>query len=119
MGEKKTFRCPNISCKKTFTAPLKTLNLQENPSEPYFACPFCLSKIESPELKIQEKPSPPQTPQKPSEAESKHGSPKSNEKPADCQFHLGYLSERKQKEIPDSCLVCTDIVGCMLKRMRE
>ena len=57
MGEKKTFTCPNISCKKTFTAPLKTLNLQENPSEPYFACPFCLSKIEMPELKIQEKPS--------------------------------------------------------------
>jgi hypothetical protein len=119
MGEKKTFTCQNISCKKTFTAPLKTLNLQENPSEPYFACPFCLSKIESPEMKIQEKPSQPQAPQKPSEAQSKQGSPKSNEKPGACQFHLGYLSERTQKEIPDNCLVCKNIVDCMLRKMRD
>ena len=111
---------PKISCKRTFTAPLKTLNLQENPSEPYFACPFCLSKIEMPELQIQEKPSQlPQAPQKPSEAESKQGSPKSNEKSAACQFHLGYLSERTQKEIPDNCLVCKNIVDCMLRKMRD
>jgi hypothetical protein len=117
MGEKKTLTCPNISCKKTVTAPLKTLNLQENPSEPYFACPFCLSKIEMPELQSQEKPS--QLPQKPSEAESKQGSSKKNEKLADCQFYLGYLSERKQKEIPDNCLVCKSIVECMLRKMRD
>ena len=47
MGEKKTFTCQNPSCKITFTTPLKTINLQENPTEPYYACPFCLTKIES------------------------------------------------------------------------
>jgi hypothetical protein len=120
MEEKETFTCPNISCKKIFTAPLKTLNLQETPSEPYFACPFCLSKIEFIELKIQEKPIQlSQAPQKPLEVESKEKASKNNEKPVDCQFHLGYLSERTQKEISDNCLVCKNVVECMLKKMRD
>ncbi len=43
-----------------------------------------------------------------------------SEKPAACHFHLGYLSERTQKEqIPDQCLVCEDIVECMLRKMRQ
>ena len=34
-----------------------------------------------------------------------------------CQYHLGYLGEREQKQqIPDDCLVCKEIVECMLKR---
>lgn len=120
MGEKKTFTCPNISCKKIFTTPLKTLNLQGNPSEPYFACPFCLSKIEFLELKVQEKPSQiDQAQQKPLEAESQHGSSKSNENPIACKFYLGYLSERTQKEISDNCLVCKNIVECMLRKIRD
>lgn len=120
MGEKKTFTCLNISCKKTFSEPLKTVNLQEKPSESFFACPYCLSKIEAPEIKNLEKPNQlSQTPQKLSETESKNGASKSNEKTATCQFHLGYLSERTQKEIPDNCLVCKNIVECMLRKVRD
>jgi hypothetical protein len=45
---------------------------------------------------------------------------RNREKPSDCQLHLGYLSERSSKEqIPDGCLVCKDIVECMLKKMRD
>jgi len=117
MGEKKTFTCQNPSCKRTFTTPLKTLNLQENPSELYFACPVCLTKIDELTSKIQEtqtlKPQLKESPQKQSAA-------KKGEKPSSCGFHLGYLSERGQKEqIPDDCLVCPKIVDCMLKRMNE
>jgi hypothetical protein len=43
-----------------------------------------------------------------------------SEKPVVCHFHLGYLSERAQKEqIPEECFVCKDIVDCMLRKMRE
>jgi hypothetical protein len=43
-----------------------------------------------------------------------------SEKPAACQYHLGYLSERSSKQqIPDDCLVCKDSVECMLRKMRE
>ena len=117
MGEKKTYTCQNPSCKKTFTTPLKTLNLQENPSEPYFACPVCLTKAEEVTPKIKETP-PLKTPVQ--ESPQKQASTKKSEKPFSCGFHLGYLSERVQKEqIPDDCLVCPKIVDCMLKRMNE
>jgi hypothetical protein len=45
---------------------------------------------------------------------------KNSEKPAACQYHHGYLSERNSKQqIPDDCLVCKNIVDCMLRKMRE
>jgi hypothetical protein len=41
------------------------------------------------------------------------------EKPSVCQYHLGYLSERVQsQQIPEDCIVCKDIVECMLRKMR-
>jgi len=40
------------------------------------------------------------------------------EKPLTCQNYLGFLSEREQKgEIPEECMVCKEIVECMLKKM--
>ncbi|MCL5950018.1 MAG: hypothetical protein M1490_06030 [Candidatus Bathyarchaeota archaeon] len=96
------------------------MNLQENPAEPYFACPFCLTKteiVEEPQ-KIDEKPEEiAQT--KISQVEIKEKN-KSGDKPSGCRYHIGYLSERSSKEqIPDECLVCKDIVDCMLRKMRE
>ncbi|MCJ7561067.1 hypothetical protein MUO79_10705 [Candidatus Bathyarchaeota archaeon] len=42
------------------------------------------------------------------------------EKSSECRYHLGYLSERTQKEqIPDDCMMCKDIIECMLKKMKE
>jgi hypothetical protein len=117
MGDKKDFICPNKSCSKVFTAPIKTLNLQDNPSEPYYACPFCLTRIDGAhgakyEVSIEKPPVPKLVEEKPKHSEG-------DEKPASCAYHLGYLSERSQKEIPEGCLVCRDIVSCMLKKMRE
>jgi hypothetical protein len=113
--------CQNPSCRKNFTAPLKTLNLQENPSKHYFACPFCLTKIKIVEepLKAGEKPEEVEPP-KISQAETRENLTKNGNKPSDCHYHPGYLSERSSKEqIPDECLVCKDIVDCMLRKMRE
>jgi hypothetical protein len=114
MGEKKTYTCPNTACKKTFTTPLKTLNLQDNPSEPYYACPVCLTRIESAEQAKLERATQQSTPVKAAAKQSF----KSGDKPSGCQFHLGYLSTRSQKEIPEDCLTCRDIVECMLNKMR-
>lgn len=119
MGEKKQFTCQNLSCKTTFTTPLKTLNLQEKPTEPYFACPFCLTKIENLPIKNQQREATKQN-EEAKEAKSGQQSKKPVESNAACRFHLGYLSERTNKEqIPDDCLVCKDIVDCMLKKMQE
>jgi hypothetical protein len=120
----KALICENPLCKKTFTAPLKTLNLQQNPSETYDACPYCLTKIEIideplrtdekiEEIQIEE------TQAKINQVKTKEKNNK-NDKPTSCHYHPGYLSERSSKEqIPDECLVCKDIVECMLRKMRE
>ncbi len=42
------------------------------------------------------------------------------EAPSGCAHHLGYLSERGSSDkIPDECITCTDIVTCMLKKMKN
>jgi hypothetical protein len=42
----------------------------------------------------------------------------SSPKAQGCIHHLGYLSERSKKEkIPDECIVCENIVQCMLKNV--
>jgi hypothetical protein len=42
------------------------------------------------------------------------------ETPSECRHYLGYLSEKSAKEqIPDECMMCKDIVSCMLKKMKE
>jgi len=99
------------------------LNLQQTPPEPYFACPYCLTKIKANqpteavqvfEQQLQK------TQPKSSQDETKKEQEKKDEKSADCRHHPGYLSERSSKEqIPDECMVCKDIVECMLKKMRE
>lgn len=82
--------------------------------EPYNACPFCLTEISD------------KIPIKVDAVEKKGNESKSKEsvnetkKSNPCQFHLGYLSEREQKQqIPEECIVCKDIVDCMLNRMKN
>jgi hypothetical protein len=114
MGENKTFTCQNSSCQRTFSAPLKTLNLQ-SPSAPYFACPFCLTKVADPTLDETKKPEKNQSPNTFVEEKKQTAS----EKPSGCRYHMGYLSERAQKQqIPDECLSCKDVVECMLGKMK-
>ena len=113
MNKKIEQTCQNTSCKKVFTIPLKTLNLQ-NPTEPFYACPFCLTKIAETPLELAKQPE--KTQVSVTVAKEKFVS---KEKPSGCRYHLGYLSERVQKEqIPDDCLVCKDIVECMLSKMK-
>lgn len=40
------------------------------------------------------------------------------EKPNQCAHYFGYLSQRSAKgEIPEECMVCENIVSCMLKKV--
>ena len=95
------------------------MNLQEKQTEPYYACPYCLTKLEIEQpKKEEEKVSFEKLAQ--TQPEKKQDKNRSKEKASECQLHPGYLSERSSKEqIPDGCLVCKDIVECMLKKMRD
>ena len=108
----KMFTCPNPSCGKVFATPLKTLNLRDS-AGPYPACPFCLTIITCPKIEI--------TKSEPQEENrsSKNKKDKNKEKPQTCNYHLGYLSERQDKQkIPDDCMVCQHLLDCMLQKMR-
>jgi len=113
-----TFTCPNTSCAKVFTKPLRALNLQQDSEGPYDACPYCLTEIPPDNGLMVTCDEPKET-----EAEEKEYTEEQAEipeKPSECGYHLGYLSERSPKEkIPDECMMCKDIVECMLKKMKK
>jgi DNA-directed RNA polymerase subunit RPC12/RpoP len=109
---KEMYTCPNPSCGKVFETPLRTLNLQD-PAEPYAACPYCLTKITEFQVEINKSET------RDESRLSKEKSSKTKEKPSTCQYHLGYLSEREDKQqIPDECIVCKDLLECMLQKMK-
>jgi hypothetical protein len=115
MSDKRTYTCPNKGCQKTFEKPLKALNLHLDPEKPYDACPYCFTKIEEKEIFANNK-----SKQIVTEINSRKHSSETKGKPPSCQFHIGYLSEREQKQkIPENCIVCRYIVDCMLKKMRS
>jgi hypothetical protein len=91
------FTCPRVACGRTFTKPLKAVNIQVSSEAMYDACPYCLTKVTSDD----------------------HADV-APEKAHVCNYHLGYLCERKEKtSVPDECLVCTDMVTCMLSELRR
>jgi len=112
------------------------LNLQQDTEEPYDACPYCLTEIvveeepadvyTEPETLEQEAIEEPEEPEKaeteveePTHVEEPVEAP-ATETPSECAHYLGYLSEKSSKEqIPDECMMCKDIVTCMLKKMKE
>ena len=91
------------------------MNLQQDLAEPFDACPYCLTEITQAELGMQKKPDKAQI----ENLSAKEKSTKNKEKPIACHYHLGYLSEREKKDqFPDECMVCTQIVDCMLRKTR-
>lgn len=114
------------------------MNLQQDNEEPYDACPYCLTEIvldEEPaavydesEVSKQEEIEEPEVAETEAEVEEVEEaahveepveSPAA-EAPSECLHYLGYLSEKSsQEQIPDECMMCKDIVTCMLKKMKE
>lgn len=101
--------CPNDRCGKTIPKPLKLTDLSGD--ETYYACPYCLSKLDitAAELKV-----PSNAPIKKPESPKQTSSEKP-EGPGKCPQYLGYLRERpKDTEIPNECMACPDAVKCLL-----
>jgi len=89
------------------------LILQQESAEPFAACPFCLTKIVNQEVEA-EKPESEQPELTPDKLAA------NKENPSGCRYHIGYLSERGEKQgIPDDCIVCKDIIECMLQKMKK
>jgi hypothetical protein len=115
------FTCSNPSCGKVFVNPVKAKNLALKETKPYHACPYCLTEIvidekESVEIKSERKPEMKETEIKELRAPiTDEKSVQTNPKAQKCVHHFGYLSKRSTKEkIPEECMVCENIVQCML-----
>ena len=106
LEENERFTCPNASCGKIFDKPLKAVDIQLGPETFYAACPHCLTKIAASDKKSQG----PLVAEEP-----KHH----RQETSSCSHHLGYLCERTAKDnVPEECLVCKDMVDCILKTMK-
>jgi len=102
------------------------LNLQQDTEEPYDACPYCLTEItveEEPAINYEEpetiEPETFEAEEALVETEPLEEKTSVSEAPSECAHYLGYLSEKSSKDqIPDECMMCKDIVTCMLKKMK-
>jgi hypothetical protein len=120
--ENQSYTCPNPACGKVFTTPVKTENLCSKKAEVYSACPFCLTEITVESSTTIEEKENPQERETRSERESvdseKETIAESPPKVEKCTHHFGYLSKRSAKEkIPEECMMCENIVQCMLKNV--
>jgi hypothetical protein len=135
--KRSAFTCPNNACGRSFTKPLQALNLQQDSEGTYDACPYCLTEINvnsQPDVTI-DKPEqlepeqlepeqlepevPAETEPEVEEAEAVPHKDEVAETPSGCTHYLGYLSEKASNDnIPDECMMCKDIVSCMLKKMK-
>jgi len=125
MMKNNSFVCPNRSCGKVFTNPLKAKVHESTKTKSYDACPYCLTEItplssdsEPDEKELPDAPKP--DTEKFARMQLKQGSTieKPIQNPAKvvgCKHSFGYLSKRAANEkIPDECITCENIVQCML-----
>jgi hypothetical protein len=122
MMENQSYTCPNPSCGRVFTNPIKTENLCSKKAEVYDACPFCLTEItvENSAI-IEEKENLEERKTRSEQANvdsTKETIAASPPKVQRCSHSFGYLSKRSAKEkIPEECMMCENIVQCMLKNV--
>jgi len=120
--ENQSYTCPNPSCGKVFTNPIKAENLCPKNAEVYDACPFCLTEITvesstniEEEKNLEIKKTEREETSMYSKKETMAESPPKMQK---CTHQFGYLSKRSAKEkIPEECMMCENIVQCMLKNV--
>lgn len=115
--KKETLTCPSKACGKTFSEPLTTLNLRQNPKERYLACPYCLTKIDiDTEGSIQQEKVEKETPINGNLPRENQG----KEKLSNCTHYFGYMSlEENKKQMPEECMLCSQIIECMVKEKRH
>jgi hypothetical protein len=121
--EPQSFTCRNLSCGKIFSKPIKATDLSSKDAVTYDACPYCLTEIteepNEPAIEPEQEVPVGELEAKDAHVKASIDAPeKSVEKPRKCAHQFGYLSKRSSKEqIPEECMMCEDIVKCMLKGM--
>jgi len=97
-------------CGRVVSTPVRLTDLSRRPvEETYYACPFCLSRLDVEEVTEHLES------QEPSQ-EEKSMVEKVEDNVSNCTYEFGYLGSRpKDSVIPDECLICPRILKCMVK----
>jgi hypothetical protein len=98
-------KCPYKGCGMSFQKPSVLTDTTAMPRETYYACPYCMSKLDVivEDLKI--------IGVKPAEY------PKVFDSPAKCARYTGFLNSiSKEGPIPDECLVCPKVLQCSVRK---
>ena len=122
--------CPNPKCNGDVNKPLLLTDRSKTPAETYYACPRCMTKLDS-VSKMQdvqdlvpptaqklpeEDKSPEVLEQKKTEGKPAKPLEPKEETPPECSHYLGYLSRRPPSTpIPEECLTCRKMMKCVLK----
>jgi len=98
-------KCPYTGCGKSFDKPTVLTDKSTIPRQTYYACPFCMSKIDIlvDEMKIV--------------GVRSVEYPTVLDSPAKCVHYFGFLNAiPKDVPIPDDCLVCPKVLQCSVKK---
>ena len=97
-GKEQKLQCPYTGCERTFEKPTVLTDRSTIPSESYFACPYCMSKIDivTENLKV--------VGIKPTDYQ-----PKVFDSPAKCAHYSGLLGG---SAVTEECLICPKVLQC-------
>ena len=99
-------RCPYKGCEKTFEKPTVLTDASMIPRQSYYACPFCMSKLDivtEKNMKV--------VGVKPTEY------PKVFDSPAKCVHFSGFLHALPENApMPDECLICPKVLQCSIRK---
>ncbi len=104
-GHGDKMRCPYNGCGKTFDKPTVLTDRSCIPSSSYYACPFCMSKIDivTQNMRVVDV--------KPVDFPATVF-----ESPAKCAHFSGGLLGGGSGSLPDECLVCPKVLQCEMRR---
>lgn len=107
MHESGTLSCPYVKCGKVIETPLLVTDMSKTLRDTYYACPYCLSKVEI--VVKDEKGLDPvsfETSDNPKEMSSH-----------ECPHHFGHLRDLLGDAlIPEECLTCPQLIRCSTKK---
>jgi uncharacterized Zn-finger protein len=98
-------RCPYKGCQKTFAKPTVVTDMSTIPRQSFFACPYCMSKIDivAENTKVVDV--------RPTEY------PTVFDSPAKCAHFSGLLDTvPPDAPLPDECLICPKVLQCTIRR---
>jgi len=106
MRKSGSLHCPYVNCGRVFEKPIVVTDTSKTPRETYYACPYCLSKVE---IVVKDEES--------LNSVSVETSDNPREMPpVECPHHSGYLKDLPENaSIPDECLTCPHLIQCFIK----